>query len=369
MGVKTDAGWLRAANGSAEVKVGWNVTKLPLNKNLDTDLAPGERPTLKTIARLTGLAVATVSRALNNAPDIGDATKRLVRETADRVGYRPNRAGVRLRTGKTNVISLVLSTDHDMMNHTARLISSVASALHDTPYHMIVTPYFASEDPMKPVKYIVETGSADGVILNQTTPRDPRVAYLMERRFPFATHGRTDWAADHPYFDFDNDAFARLAVSALARRGRSELLLILPPRAQNYAIEIRCGAEDAARELGVSLAVLDGATSDDPGPLIEAATLAHIQNHPGADGIVSASPTACMAATAAVEKLGRTLGGNVDLAAKEAIPFLKRFRPAILTVQEDVAKAGQFVAHATMKRIAEPDAPPMQQLDAPSAIE
>ena len=98
--------------------------------------AEGERPTLKTISRMTGLAVATVSRALHDAPDIGSGTKKRVQETADRIGYRPNRAGVRLRTGKTNVISLVLSTDHDVMNHTARLITSIAGTLqrHNLPH-------------------------------------------------------------------------------------------------------------------------------------------------------------------------------------------------------------------------------------------
>ena len=68
----------------------------------------------------------TVSRALNDAPDIGAETKARVRRIAAEIGYVPNRAGVRLRTGRTNVISLVLSTEHDQMNHTARLISSVA---------------------------------------------------------------------------------------------------------------------------------------------------------------------------------------------------------------------------------------------------
>jgi LacI family transcriptional regulator len=74
------------------------------------DMRDGDRPTLKTIAALTGLSIATVSRALKDAPDIGEDTKRRVREEAARVGYRPNRAGVRLRTGKTNVIALIVST-------------------------------------------------------------------------------------------------------------------------------------------------------------------------------------------------------------------------------------------------------------------
>ena len=90
------------------------------------------RPTLKTIALETGFAIATVSRALKDAPDIGEDTKRLVRAVAIRLGYRPNRAGVRLRTGKTNVIALVLSTEQDVMNHTSRLIYSIAAALRGT---------------------------------------------------------------------------------------------------------------------------------------------------------------------------------------------------------------------------------------------
>jgi len=106
-----------------------------------------ERPTLKTIAQATGLAVATVSRALHDAPDIGERTKERVREVAQELGYRPNRAGVRLRTGKTNVISLVLSTEEHVMNHTARLIYSIADALRGTPYHMIVTPIPAPTIP------------------------------------------------------------------------------------------------------------------------------------------------------------------------------------------------------------------------------
>ena len=59
--------------------------------------AERNRPTLKTIAFMTGLGVTTVSRALKDAPDIGIETRKRVKLVADQVGYRPNRAGVRLR--------------------------------------------------------------------------------------------------------------------------------------------------------------------------------------------------------------------------------------------------------------------------------
>ena len=74
---------------------------------------PDERPTLKTIAYLTGLGVTTVSRALKDGPEIGEDTRQRVKLIAQQIGYRPNRAGVRLRTGKTNVISLILNTQDE----------------------------------------------------------------------------------------------------------------------------------------------------------------------------------------------------------------------------------------------------------------
>ena len=89
-----------------------------------------------------------------------------MRDIALQIGYRPNRAGVRLRTGRTNVIALVMSAESDVMNHTAKLIHSVASGLRDTGFHMIVVPYFSEEDPLNPIRYIHQTGSADGVIIN-----------------------------------------------------------------------------------------------------------------------------------------------------------------------------------------------------------
>ena len=328
-----------------------------------------QRPTLKTIARLTGLSVPTVSRALSDAEDINADTKAKVRMAAKTVGYRPNRAGVRLRTGKTNVISLVMATDHDMMNHTARLITSIAATLRDTPYHMIITPYDAGRDPMEPVRYIVETASADGLILNQTTPQDPRVAYLMDRGFPFATHGRTSWSPSHPYFDFDNAAFARIVLDGLAARGRRSVLLVLPPPAQSYSRDMMQGARDATRDHGLDCTVLQGATSDDPSEQIEAAVVAALRAHPEIDAVLCGSTNACMAAATAVEALHRVVGADIDLAAKEAIPFLKRFRAGIFTVHEDVGRAGAFVAQATLARIADPEAPFMQHLDVPRALD
>lgn len=328
-----------------------------------------ERPTLKTIAAATGLAIATVSRALKDAPDIGEETKKRVRETAAQLGYRPNRAGVRLRTGKTNVIALVLSTETDVMNHTSRLIYSIANALRGTAYHLIVTPFFPDQDPMEPIRYIVETESADGIILNQTKEDDPRIRYMQDRGFPFATHGRSAMGIDHPYFDFDNEAYGRLGVRTFAERGRKRLLLVPPPRSHMYARHMTFGFSDEAALLGLPFEVAETVTSDSGGEAVEAAIAARFARPNPPDGLLVGSTTAAMAAIAGAERSGRVLGQDFDVVAKEAIAVLRRFRKDILIVREDVGRAGEFLARALLAAIEKRDWDDRQGLDVPVKVE
>ena len=56
---------------------------------------------------------------------------------------------------------------------------------------------------------------------------------------------------------------------------------------------------------------------------------------------------------------------TVDVFAKEVTPILKLVRSKILTVFEDVADAGAFMAKAAIQRIREPDSPPAQMMVVP----
>ena len=327
-----------------------------------------ERPTLKTIAAATGLAIATVSRALKDAPDIGEETKRRVRETAASLGYRPNRAGVRLRTGKTNVIALVLSAETEMMNHTAQLIYSIAAGLRGSAYHLVVMPFFAEEDPMSPIRYLVETGSADGIVFNQTIPDDPRARYMFERGFPFATHGRTSSEIAHPYFDYDNEAYADIAVRELVRRGRKRLLLIAPPREHNYSRHMVAGFEAACVQQGVTGEIMQDITSDSGSDRIERATAVLLANAVRPDGVISASPTAAIGCVNGAESVGLRAGVEFDIVAKEAVRFLQNFRREIIVMHEDVGRAGHFIAQAVMAAIDRKAPAEGQCLEFPAAI-
>ncbi|MEP2029671.1 MAG: LacI family transcriptional regulator [Paracoccaceae bacterium] len=326
---------------------------------------PGERPTLKTIARISGLAVPTVSRALSGADDIGIRTKKLVNRIADGIGYVPNRAGVRLRTGRTNVITLVVPAEGDVLNNTSKLTNSIAQELRGTPFHLNILPWFPDEDPLRPIKYIVENRSADAVIFNMTQPEDERVAYLLKHGFPFATHGRTRWSDQHAYYDYDNTTFMRVALRRLAARGRKNILAILPPLNQNYAQNLMHGLEDESRQLHLNYRISKNVDSDRSSDEIRHWVARRIEQSPEIDAVICTSSKAAIAAIVAIEERGLKLGVDIEVYGKEVVPILKMFRKNIIVELEDVAAAGRHLAKAVVQKLREPDLPPLQYLEIP----
>jgi len=325
------------------------------------------KPTLKTISELSGLAITTVSRALSNAPDISISTKEKVKKIADEIGYIPDRAGVRLRTGRTNVISLIMSTDSEIMDMTGRLISSIALGLRGTPYHLNMTHHFPGDDPMKPIKYIVETGSADALIFNQVQPNDPRVHYLIEKRFPFTMHGRSCSNEKQSFVDYDNGEFAKIAIEKLVKKNRKHILMITPPQNQSYGLEMVQSAKNTAEKHNISLTIAPIITSDSSITLISDTVSKQIINNKKIDGILVGTPKGAMAAVAGFEKLNLTIGQDIDIVAKDAVNFLKLFRNQIIVINENVEIAGKKLAEAAINAAQNPDSEPIQYIDRPES--
>jgi len=327
---------------------------------------PRERPTLKTIAYMTGLGITTVSRALKDAPDIGADTKERVRLVARQLGYQPNRAGVRLRTGKTNVIALVLGIDEELMGFTSQIVHGISEALTGSQYHLVVTPHAFQKDPMAPVRYILDTGSADGVIISRIQPEDPRVHLLTERGLPFATHGRTDMGIVHPYHDFDNAAYTYQAVHRLVSKGRRRLAILAPSPTLSYYTHSRIGFEKALSETEATEVSMGRLTTEMPLGAIREAMMTMMASRDAPDGIVSVSGSATIAMVAGMEAAGKRLGVDVDLVSKQSADFLNWIRPEIYTVNEDVRLAGQELGKAVIARIAGVEPERLQSISQPN---
>jgi LacI family transcriptional regulator len=312
----------------------------------------GARPTLRTLAQATGFSIATVSRALADDPRIAVKTRATVAAAAARLGYIPDRAARRLRTGRTQVISLLLNTEHEFLGFTHEFLTGITEVLVGTGYSVTVVPDTHGDDRLTPVRTILRNNLADGLLFTRTEAFDPRVRLLMEADFPFVSHGRTEFTAPHPWVDFDNEAFARAAVAHLVARGRKRISLVLPGDQFTFTQHLRYGFLSAVRAAGVEHVIVPGVTLDSPTPEIAAAMMRARHGPTPPDGYVCVGEVTALVALAALSDTGAVHGVDADIVAKRASPIFDNIRPRIGTVFEDLRATGRAMAEMLLRRMA-----------------
>ena len=322
-------------------------------------------PTLRTISEATGLAITTVSRALKDGPELSAETRARVREVATQLGYRPHRAGVRLRTGRTFVIGLILDQNVTIAEFERRIILGVSQVLASTNYHLVVAPLMLGADPMEPIRYFVETAAADGLMFTHTQPDDPRVRYLLDCDFPFVAHGRTEIGQPHPYYDFDNERMAAEAVARLAARGRRRIAIVLPAVNQTCARHMSDGFRAAVAKAGIEGVVVDGLHLDSDPLAFRGAARALAEGARPPDGVICANETRCVALMAGLQDAGLRVGVDIDVIAKDTSDLLDHATPTIDSYFEDLTFAGEELARLLLKRLAGASVEELQTLAPP----
>ena len=128
------------------------------------------------------------------------------------------------------------------------------------------------------------------------------------------------------------------------------------------------GAVDAGGKTGLDVVLTQEVSSDSDRASLARVTQSILEDAPDLDAIISASPNATMVVASALEAAGRSIGPDFDVFSKETVPFLRLFRPGILTLREDIEKAGLFLAKAAMEEVAGARKGHMQALDQPEFL-
>ncbi len=326
---------------------------------------PSGKPTLKTIAQMTGLAVTTISRALNNAPELAQDTRDRVQKIAAEIGYLPDRAALRLKTGRTNVISLVLEPDEQIYGFGTSIVSGLTEALRETAFHVVITPLFRNVSPMEPIRHIVRNRMADGVIFSKAESFDERIRFLLDNDFPFVSHGRSNWPEAHAFVDFDNEAYAYGAVQRLAQKGCKKVSIVLPESALTYTDHLKNGMALAANEAGIAYEFASDVTLQSPTDAIRNYVIKRSKRPDGPDGWVCASEVSALAVIGGLNEAGRTVGLFSHVVSKQASPMFAQFQTGAETVFEDFVHAGRTLGAHLLARIGGAEPTSLQSIAPP----
>ena len=144
---------------------------------------------LKDIARELGVSTATVSKALNDLPDISEETKQLVKEKAKEMGYFPNLAARALKTHRSyNIGVLCVDDKNSALTHPffSRVLESLKSEAEALGYDITFIGQRLGKENMSYVEHCRYRG-VDGVVVACVDFSKPEVIELISSGLPVVT--------------------------------------------------------------------------------------------------------------------------------------------------------------------------------------
>lgn len=240
------------------------------------------------LARHLGLTVGTVSRALNNRPEVNEKTRERVMEAAVAIGYAPNQSGRSLRTGTTNTIGFMLESGTagaiGSGDFFLRAVGGVQQALSRHGLDLVLLPCGPVEDPHDFLRRIILRRFVDGLIISATQRHDRRIELLARSKLPFVALGRSAVPIEHAWIDLDFEGVARDAVARLADRGHRRIAIALPASQINLGFVFRDAyrAAMAARGLPLDPALEIAVDVSEEGGTVLADRLVALQPRPTA---------------------------------------------------------------------------------------
>lgn len=318
---------------------------------------------LKDIARELGLSPATVSRALNGYPEVGEATRERVREVAARLGYAPNPIARRLVGGRSGFVGMVVpkvgdvTVDPSFVEIVAGM--SEALAVHDLD---LVISVDTREDPRETYRRLIARNTLDGFVVAAPLRDDTRITMLREAGVPFVVHGPAGEEDD--FYDIDNRGAGRLAAEHLIGLGHHEIAFLNGPSHLAYAQDRRRGFEEALRAASLDAAgdlLWHDAPTHQTGERLADRLLGMGNRRPTA--ILCSSTAIASGVYAAAEKRGLEVGRDISVMAHDdAPPHIRAqdFRPPLTVTSSPLSDACEPLAAMLARRVREPAGKPQR---------
>lgn len=176
--------------------------------------------TAREIAKMVGVSVSTVGRALADDPRISEETRNKVRKAADKAGYAGNIAARIVRGGTSNLIGLLIpEVSNDFYSTIAQSLSDVCGR-HG--YRLVLS--LTRDDKDNEIRNIRElvAAQAAGIII-VPTPAPKRASLQLLRQVPHAQLLRRVAGLANVWFGIDDENSIRDAVSHLASLGHRRI--------------------------------------------------------------------------------------------------------------------------------------------------
>ena len=181
-------------------------------------------PTIKDVAKNAGVSYATVSRALNNHPEINEETRKKIFKIASEMGYQPNAIAQGLVKKETKTIGLVIpDITNPFFPEVARGVEDAAST---EGYSVFLCNTNWSEEQEEKYLEVLMKKQVDGIVIGPSSERIGHIKKVFHSGIkPAVFISRIDYSNSTSIL-IDNVTGARMAVEHLISKGHKKIAFI-----------------------------------------------------------------------------------------------------------------------------------------------
>lgn len=313
-----------------------------------------KRITIKDIAHDLSLSVSTVSRALNDNDNISDDTKRLVLDTADRLGYKRNPLGSFFRQGITKTIGVLVP---EMVTpFAAQVVDGIQDVLNQHGYKAIIAQ--SNESPIKEKEniHLMESFMVDGVIVSPCHHSDNNVEFsrLQSSGLPLVFYDRIPYKIDVTHVVVNDYASSFFMVEHLIRSGHRKIAYIQGPAYIYNSVERKQGYIDAIRKYRIDInpdyVIETGMTFDDG----KCAAQKLLDNKIEFDAIFAFTETLALGAMNYLKGKDINIPKDVSVCCFSGTVLSSIVFPQLTSVEQPLLEMGQTAANLILFKIANP---------------
>lgn len=294
------------------------------------------------IARLAGVSVSTVSRALAGSTLVNQATRERVAELARSLNYTVNVAAKNLRLRQNRTVSVVVPLDAELRQPLSdpfflSLIGSLADALTDHDHEMLLSRVDANRLDL--AAQGVEAGRAAGLILIGQWRHHDQLNQLAVRGVPLVVWGAELPGQAYATVGSDNAQGGRMATRHLWQQGARRIAFFgdwdLPEVGLRHQGYLQALADVGARPVARLMR---------PVPFVDSAIEREVEalcaSGESFDAVFAASDLMAMTVVNTLRRLDRPVPADVLVAGYDDIPLAQYFHPPLTTVRQPVGAAG-----------------------------
>lgn len=339
--------------GGSGVPGGDVVEAQPEGTSSIVHVAPPKPVSLRDLAKMANVSVATVSMVLNENPRISRATQIKVQRLIERTGYRPNRIAQSLSSKYTRVIAVMLpALRHAFADaYFGELISGVCDKAGKLGHKVMLES--AKPEFLKEKRHIelFERRYVDGVMLLGFNDRHGWLGELVDRGYPVvsANNYMPDLPLGHVTCDYRGGA--EQIMNYLLQLGHRKVGLIAGAEATATQRDIIGVYRSRLQAHGVEIDdsyIEDGRFTEAGGA---AAAEALMSRHPEITALFGGNDKMAVGAIYSLTRRGLRVPEDVSVTGFDDISHTAYVNPALTTVHVPLYEVGALACERLIERI------------------